>query len=178
MTRKSLVNTVLAATMAVASIGAAFAQDRDGRGDRGGSDRARTEQPMPQGQPSDNRGRPDWRNGRPGDPGDARRSGDRPGRGDDRASRRDGRDAYRTYDARRGWSDGQRRYGRGAGPDHAYYPGQRLPYAYRNRSYVVDNWRAHRLSAPPRGYHWVQSGADYLLVAITTGVILQLLLDN
>ena len=67
---------------------------------------------------------------------------------------------------------------RGAGPDHRYYRGDRLPPEYRSRSYVVDDWRGHRLSAPPRGYHWVQMGGDYVLVAIATGVILQLLLNN
>ncbi|OYU25944.1 MAG: hypothetical protein CFE41_18580 [Burkholderiales bacterium PBB2] len=67
---------------------------------------------------------------------------------------------------------------RGAGPDHAYYRGSRLPREYRGPRYVVEDWRGHRLSAPPRGYHWVQSGGDYLLVAIATGVILQLLLQQ
>jgi Ni/Co efflux regulator RcnB len=67
---------------------------------------------------------------------------------------------------------------RGAGPDHRYYRGDRLPLAYRSRSYVVEDWRGHRLSAPPRGYHWVQTGGDYVLVAIATGVILQLLLNH
>src|SRR5450759_50469 len=67
---------------------------------------------------------------------------------------------------------------RGAGPDHAFRRGQRLPMEYRNRQYVVDDWRGHHLSAPPRGYHWVQTGGDYVLVAIATGVILQLLLNN
>lgn len=37
---------------------------------------------------------------------------------------------------------------------------------------------ASAVQAPPRGYHWAQSGGDYLLVAIATGVILQLLLNN
>jgi Ni/Co efflux regulator RcnB len=67
---------------------------------------------------------------------------------------------------------------RGAGPNHSYYRGGRLPIEYRTRQYVVDDWRGHRLSAPPRGYHWVQTGGDYVLVAIATGVILQLLLNN
>jgi len=67
---------------------------------------------------------------------------------------------------------------RGAGPDHRFYRGDRLPNEYRNRTYVVDDWRGHRLSAPPSGYHWVQVGGDYVLVAIATGVILQLLLNN
>jgi len=67
---------------------------------------------------------------------------------------------------------------RGAGPDHAFYRGGRLPVEYRNRQYVVDDWRGHHLSAPPRGYHWVQTGADYVLAAIATGVIAQVLLDH
>ena len=67
---------------------------------------------------------------------------------------------------------------RGAGPNHAFHRGARLPAEYRSRQYVVNDWRGHRLSAPPRGYHWVQSGSDYLLVAISTGVILQILLNN
>ena len=61
--------------------------------------------------------------------------------------------------------------GRGAGPDHNFYRGDRLPPQYHERQYVVSDWRGHHLRQPPRGYHWVQSGNDFLLVAITTGVI-------
>lgn len=64
---------------------------------------------------------------------------------------------------------------RGAGPQHSFHKGDRLPTQYRNQRYVVEDWRGRHLSAPPRGYHWVQTGGDYVLVAITTGVILQLL---
>jgi len=67
---------------------------------------------------------------------------------------------------------------RGAGPNHDFRRGDRLPREYRNRQYVVNDWRGHHLSAPPRGYHWVQTGGDYVLVAIATGVILQLLLNH
>jgi Ni/Co efflux regulator RcnB len=74
--------------------------------------------------------------------------------------------------------DNQRRDERGAGPNHDFRRGGRLPTEYRSRQYVVEDWRSHRLSAPPRGYHWVQTGGDYVLVAIATGVILQLLLNN
>jgi len=72
----------------------------------------------------------------------------------------------------------ERRDERGAGPDHQFYRGARLPTEYRNRQYVVDDWRGHHLSAPPRGYHWVQTGGDYVLVAIATGIIMQLLLGQ
>lgn len=67
---------------------------------------------------------------------------------------------------------------RGAGPNNSFHRGERLPAQYRGRQYVVDDWRGHHLSAPPRGYHWVQTGGDYLLVAVASGVILQLLLSN
>lgn len=79
------------------------------------------------------------------------------------------------YEQERGYS---RDDGRGAGPEHEFHRGQRLPMQYRHRQYVVDDWRGHRLSAPPRGYHWVQTGNDYVLVAIASGVILQLLLSQ
>jgi Ni/Co efflux regulator RcnB len=83
--------------------------------------------------------------------------------------------------SRNAWQDQYHRASRderGAGPDRSFRQGGRLPPEYRGRQFVVDDWRGHRLSAPPRGYHWVQNGGDYLLVAITTGVILQLLLSN
>jgi Ni/Co efflux regulator RcnB len=68
--------------------------------------------------------------------------------------------------------------GRGAGPDHNFYRGGRLPPQYRGHQGVVNDWRNHRLSAPPRGYHWVQTGADYVLVAIATGIIAQIILGQ
>ncbi len=77
----------------------------------------------------------------------------------------------------RGYGD-ERRDERGVGPNHEFHRGDRLPVEYRHRNYVVDDWRGHNLSAPPRGYHWVQAGSDYVLVAIATGVILQLLLGR
>ena len=67
---------------------------------------------------------------------------------------------------------------RGAGPDHNFRRGGRLPPQYRSRQYVVDDWRGHHLSAPPRGYHWVQTGGDYVLAAIATGIIASILLNN
>lgn len=83
-----------------------------------------------------------------------------------------GRDGRGAYDERGGYK------GRGAGPDHNFYRGGRLPQQYRSHQYVVDDWRGHHLSAPPRGYHWVRTGGDYVLVAIATGIIAQLLLSQ
>ena len=68
--------------------------------------------------------------------------------------------------------------GRGAGPDHNFYRGGRLPAQYRGREYVVNDWRGHHLRQPPRGYQWVQAGPDFVLVAITTGIIASILLNQ
>ena len=103
---------------------------------------------------------------------DDRRDERRDYRDERREDRRDYRDNRR--DDRR---DNQAR-NRGAGPRHDLYRGQRLPSNYHNRQYVVDNWRSHRLSAPPRGHHWVQVGNDYVLAAIATGVIASVFLGN
>jgi Ni/Co efflux regulator RcnB len=118
--------------------------------------------------------------------------------GDGRPVYRDDRDRAPVYrDDRRGewrdserrgdWRDGDRRgdwrsewreSGRGAGPNRDWYRGNPLPRQYRGRAYVVDDWRGHRLYAPPRGHQWVQAGGDYVLVAITTGVIAAVLLSQ
>ena len=73
---------------------------------------------------------------------------------------------------------GQQEGERGAGPSRDFYRGERLPSYYRAPRFVVDDWRAHGLRTPPRGYHWVQTGGDYVLVAIATGIILELLLNQ
>ena len=112
-----------------------------------------------------------------------RRDDRREYRQDQREDRRDMREERREdrredrRDAREERRD-ERRAARGAGPRHDLYRGGRLPANYHHRQYVVDNWRSHRLSAPPRGYHWVQVGNDYVLAAVATGIIASILLGN
>ena len=79
-----------------------------------------------------------------------------------RNAREDRHDAHRYYNAR----------------SSEFRRGHRLPPELRNDQYVVSNWRAHRLSAPPRGYHWVQVGPDFVLAAIATGVIANLIIGS
>ena len=50
--------------------------------------------------------------------------------------------------------------------------GQRFDRGHAQNYRVVGNYRAnHRLYAPPRGYQWVQSGNDAVLVALASGLI-------
>jgi Ni/Co efflux regulator RcnB len=53
-----------------------------------------------------------------------------------------------------------------------YKKGGHVPQEYRHGTWVVTDWRSHRLHAPPRGYEYVRSdNGDFLLVAVATGVI-------
>jgi Ni/Co efflux regulator RcnB len=64
-------------------------------------------------------------------------------------------------------------------PRHSEWrKGERLSSDYRNHQYVVDDWHGHGLRQPPRGYQWVGVGADYLLVAVTSGVIAQIVMSQ
>ena len=52
--------------------------------------------------------------------------------------------------------------------------GQRFDRRYAQNYQEIGNWQAYRgrrLYAPPRGYHWVRSGNDAVLVAATGGLI-------
>lgn len=50
--------------------------------------------------------------------------------------------------------------------------GDRLPTEFRDRQYVIDDWKQYSLPAPRKGTHWVGVGANYYLVA-PSGVIQQ-----
>ena len=84
----------------------------------------------------------------------------------------------------RGYSQGN---GKGPGHDngnhygerkHKWAKGQRLPVTYyRDPTYYVD-YRAVHLRAPPPGYRWVRVDNDYMMVALATGLIASLILNN
>lgn len=88
---------------------------------------------------------------------------DRDYRGD-RDHRYEERDRdHRRYEERdRDRVDIDRRADR-MGP-HRWNRGERIPLEYRDRQYIIDDWREHHLAPPPRGYHWVGVGGDYYLV--------------
>lgn len=53
--------------------------------------------------------------------------------------------------------------------------GQRFDSRYASNYRVIGNPRFYRLHDAPRGYRWVQSGNDAVLVGITTGIIASVL---
>jgi Ni/Co efflux regulator RcnB len=53
--------------------------------------------------------------------------------------------------------------------------GQRFDRRYAPQYRVINSPRAYRLQPAPRGYHWVQSGNDAVLVGITSGIVASVL---
>ena len=167
MTSKIVISAII--TMSLTTGGFAFAQGND-RNDRG-----RNEQEQ-RGSQQDRRDEARQQNRRDNEARQQQNRRDnearqQQNRRDNEARQQQNRPQHQGY-------ANERRDERGAGPNHAFHRGERLPAEYRNRHYVVDDWRGHQLSAPPRGYNWVQTGGDYVLVAIATGIIAQLLLNN
>ncbi|SEN44753.1 Nickel/cobalt transporter regulator [Luteibacter sp. UNCMF331Sha3.1] len=59
-------------------------------------------------------------------------------------------------------------------PPPRYYGHWERGHRYYGRNVVVYDYSGYRLRPPPRGYHWVRENNDFLLVAIATGVILDI----
>ncbi len=81
------------------------------------------------------------------------------------------RDRYRSYSPYRyrGW-DYQPPYGFN-GRNWAF--GDIMPRAWWTPDYRIDNWWEFGLSRPPRGYGWVRSGDDALLIDLYSGRVAQ-----
>lgn len=70
-----------------------------------------------------------------------------------------------------------RDWGQDRGNDYAYRRGERMGYNDWNNSPVVD-YRARHLRRPRQGYEWREHNGRYVMVAIATGLIASVLLNN
>jgi len=80
-------------------------------------------------------------------------------------------------------------YSQDRGPQNMQHPAPRPPHPpeqhqaygpphgswhqgdhYNGGRETVD-WRQHHLHEPPQGYEWVQSGNQFVMIAVTTGII-------
>ncbi|BEP52827.1 RcnB family protein [Variovorax sp. V118] len=115
---------------------------------------------------------------RPGGGRYEQRDDHRPGGGryDQRDDHRGHRGPHAGYRGDQDFRDGRQFDRRGFPQPHTEWRrGGRVPAEYRGRNYVVNDWRAYRLQQPPRGYQWVGVGGDYVLAAIATGLIAQII---
>lgn len=94
---------------------------------------------------------------------------------DRRDNRWDRRDAYRS-----GYYQGRvdsYRYDRGRYiAPRGYYVrswrhGDYLPRSYCESRYIVNDYRAYHLGAPPYGHHWVRVNDDVVLAAVASGLV-------
>ncbi|MBO9557640.1 MAG: RcnB family protein [Caulobacter sp.] len=58
---------------------------------------------------------------------------------------------------------------------NAWRRGGYLPPYYRGNAYVIHDYGYYRLRPPPRGYYWYRAGNDYVLAAIATGLIFDII---
>jgi Ni/Co efflux regulator RcnB len=87
----------------------------------------------------------------------------------------DNRRDERQFDQRDGrWNDRRPDYN-ARGPE--FHRGGYIAREYRGRAYEVD-YREHHLRRPPEGQRWVQVGADYVLIAVATGIIASIILNH
>ncbi|WP_404712837.1 RcnB family protein [Sphingomonas sp. MMS24-J13] len=106
---------------------------------------------------------PNWNNDDRGHNAQRYDRHDRDGRPDRAGNRFDRGDRFDRHDRHdrveyRNWNRGQRFDSR---------------YAYNYR--VIQSPRVYRLHDAPRGYRWVQSGNDAVLVGITSGIVASVL---
>lgn len=57
-------------------------------------------------------------------------------------------------------------------PISRWRPGERF---YGPPPIIIHNYGYYRLTPPPPGYYWVQSGGQFLMIAIGTGIIVSIL---
>jgi Ni/Co efflux regulator RcnB len=157
---RTVPKVMLMTLLAGASIAGATAHpfDNHGRaGQRGGQQDYRGQREPSREWRNDERSGNDWRN-----------------------DRRDNRGADGRYDGRN--FARERFHGGYYPPPRGYYGhdwrrGERLPGGYYARPYVVRDYRDYRLYAPPRDCQWVRVNNDVVLMAITTGIVLDVLHD-
>ncbi|RAO75931.1 hypothetical protein CA260_13760 [Dyella jiangningensis] len=60
-----------------------------------------------------------------------------------------------------------------------YHRGGYVPVEYRDRRYVVEDWRTYHLAPPPPEHQWVRSDTgEFLLVAAATGIITDIIINS
>ncbi len=156
---KTLFAAAVAVSMLTGTVSTAYADNDRGRHERRNDDHGKD--------------RRDYRGSDRQDHG--RRDHDRDRRYDRDHDRWDRRDAYRSG-YRQGRVDQHRYYrGRYVAP-RGYYVrswrhGDHLPRSYCDSRYVVRDYHAYHLNAPPRGHHWVRVNNDVVLAAVTSGLV-------
>ena len=74
--------------------------------------------------------------------------------------------------------NGQHRgWGQDRGNGHRWNRGERMGYNDWNSAQMVD-YRQYHLRQPPRGYEWRRQNNQFILVAVTTGLIMSIIMNS
>lgn len=49
---------------------------------------------------------------------------------------------------------------------------------YHGNRYVVHNYSYYRLRPPPPGYQWVQNGGQFVMIAVATGLVTEIIVNS
>jgi hypothetical protein len=60
------------------------------------------------------------------------------------------------------------------GDGRRWHPGDH----YDGQRYAVQNWGYYHLRQPPAGYEWVQDGSQFVLIAVASGIIADIILNS
>jgi Ni/Co efflux regulator RcnB len=74
-------------------------------------------------------------------------------------------------------SNNHRGWGQDRGADYRWNRGDRMGYDDWSSARPVD-YRAHHLRRPPQGYAWRETNGEFVLAAITTGVVASIMFDR
>jgi Ni/Co efflux regulator RcnB len=77
-----------------------------------------------------------------------------------------------------GFRGGDRDHEHVAWNNHEFRRGYPAPERYRDHDYRVDNWRERGLGEPPEGHYWADIDGNYVLMAVATGIITSIIIDN
>jgi Ni/Co efflux regulator RcnB len=81
-----------------------------------------------------------------------------------------------------GPNSGPQHYSGGpGGPGYGHPPhsnGWRQGDHYNGSRVVVNDWHSRGLRQPPPGYEWVNSGGQFILIALTTGLIASIIANS
>jgi hypothetical protein len=57
---------------------------------------------------------------------------------------------------------------------HQWHQGEH----YHGDRYAVHNWQHYHLRPPPPGYEWVQDGGQFVMIAVATGIIADIIVNS
>lgn len=78
-----------------------------------------------------------------------------------------------------GPNSGPQHYSGGPGYGHPpHSDGWRQGDRYNGNRVVVNDWHTRGLHQPPPGYEWVNSGGQFIMIALTTGLIASIIANS